>query len=92
MQWGGLKLGKWQKYLSKVGINTLKQKSGRKGEFPGIQSQRRLRHEGKAERSDTEKQPDKAWTTYVGKVVRLSGTQQAQARRKSFRSGYYSCN
>lgn len=27
-----------------------------------------------------------------GKVFRLSGTQQAQARRKSFRRGYYSCN
>lgn len=36
-------------------------------EFSGLQSQRRLRCGSTAERSDTEKQSDKAWTIYVGK-------------------------
>lgn len=53
--------------MSKLGINTLRLQSGQKGEFSGIQSQRRLRCGGTAESSDKEKQSDKAWTAHVGK-------------------------
>lgn len=69
--------------LSKLGINTLRLQSGQKGEFSGIQNQRRLRCRGTAESSDKEKQSKLGLLMLgsPGKVFRLSGTQQAQAMR-----------
>lgn len=71
LHWGRLKLGKWQKWLSRLGINRLGQKSSRvvkKASFFDSGPEKSEMRGSSRVTGLMEPRPDRAWVAHAGKA------------------------